>query len=153
MNKKAILLPIQPKWCELIAADKKKYELRKNAPKCDFPITIYIYQSKHKWTYSIYDAIADLQGKVIGKFTLNETVYISGFDINWMGRGMSAVPGVYALVHSCVPQEDVRKYQGSSVYLFAWKIDDLVIFDKPLNLSDFGLSRAPQNYCFVEEIV
>ena len=28
---------------------------------------------------------------------------------------------------------------------------DLVIFDKPKELSDFGLNRAPQSWCYVEE--
>ena len=34
---KAVMLSIQPKWCELIASGKKSIEVRKAAPKIDKP--------------------------------------------------------------------------------------------------------------------
>ena len=34
---------------------------------------------------------------------------------------------------------------------YAWHISDLEIFDEPKKLSDFGLKRAPQSWCYVGE--
>ena len=37
MNKKAVLLSVQPKWCALIANGKKTVEVRKTRPKIEEP--------------------------------------------------------------------------------------------------------------------
>lgn len=42
MNK-AVMLSIQPKYCELIASGKKTIEVRTKAPKCDTPFKCYMY--------------------------------------------------------------------------------------------------------------
>lgn len=47
MNK-AVLISIQPKWCELIASGKKTIEVRKTAPKLETPVKCYIYCTKGK---------------------------------------------------------------------------------------------------------
>lgn len=46
---KEILMSIQPKWCELIAAGKKTVEVRKTAPK-DTPFKVYMYCTKERMT-------------------------------------------------------------------------------------------------------
>lgn len=80
---KAILLPVQPKWCEKIChkigenADgtpiyEKSVEVRKTRPKIDTPFTVYIYQTKKTWVYNIFSKIADWQSKVIGEFVCDE---------------------------------------------------------------------------------
>lgn len=38
-----IMLPVRPKWCELIASEKKTIEFRKTKPNCDIPFKVYIY--------------------------------------------------------------------------------------------------------------
>lgn len=43
---KAIMLSIQPKYCELIASGKKTVEVRKTAPKTPTPFKCYIYCTK-----------------------------------------------------------------------------------------------------------
>ena len=40
---KAIMLSIQPKWCELIASGKKTIEVRKTRPQIETPFKCYIY--------------------------------------------------------------------------------------------------------------
>ena len=40
---KAVLISIQPKWCELIASGKKTVEVRKSRPKLETPFKVYIY--------------------------------------------------------------------------------------------------------------
>lgn len=36
--------------------------------------------------------------------------------------------------------------------IFGWHISDLKIYDEPKELSEFGLTRSPQSWCYVEEI-
>lgn len=45
---KAVMLSIQPKWCELIASGKKTIEVRKTAPQLQMPFKCYIYETKRK---------------------------------------------------------------------------------------------------------
>ena len=45
---KAVLISIQPKWCELIANGKKTVEIRKTKPKLETPFKVYIYCTKPK---------------------------------------------------------------------------------------------------------
>ncbi len=195
MNKKAILLPIQPRWCELIAAGKKKYELRKMIPnQTVWPVTVYVYQSKHKWTYSTYDTISDWQGKVIGKFTFKKATPILTETVKKILEddcvGMIDEPITREVLYgSCVLAEDIIKYVNGKDVIYGWRIDNFELFEKPMNLSDFytdccdyldenqccrntesccyreycdvgdyspcvkEVKSAPQNYCFVEEIV
>lgn len=48
---KAIMISIQPKWCELIANGKKTGEVRKTRPKLDPPFKCYIYCTKASKKY------------------------------------------------------------------------------------------------------
>ena len=43
---KAVMISIQPKWCDLIASGKKTIEVRKTRPKIDIPFKCYIYCSQ-----------------------------------------------------------------------------------------------------------
>ena len=45
---KAVLMSIQPKFCELIASGKKTVEVRKTKPKLETPFKVYIYCTKDK---------------------------------------------------------------------------------------------------------
>ena len=74
---KAVLISIQPIWCEKIAARWKTLELRKTKPNIPLPFKCYIYQTKFKWVFNLLrslelDDIADALtigfGKVIGEF-------------------------------------------------------------------------------------
>ena len=45
---KAVLISIQPKWCEKIASGEKTIEVRKSRPKLETPFKCYIYCTKAK---------------------------------------------------------------------------------------------------------
>lgn len=45
---KAVLISINPKWCELIASGKKTIEIRKTKPKLETSFKCYIYQTNPK---------------------------------------------------------------------------------------------------------
>lgn len=82
---KAVLISIQPKWCQLIANKEKVVEVRKTRPKLETPFKVYIYCTvKDKsetfiFTEEVFDgekgkwAIPHVgNGKIIGEFVCSE---------------------------------------------------------------------------------
>lgn len=160
---KAVLMSIQPKWCELIANGKKTVEVRKTKPKLETPFKVYIYQTRRTWTFDIYSRIADWQGKVIGEFICNEITV--------------AEYGSYRVLpksKTLIDELDLLEYADRKT-VYGWYISDLVIYDKPKELSKFwkcnypfdcgvcdyfdGFTmgcekpkRPPQSWCYVEEL-
>ena len=122
---KSVLISIQPKWCELIASGKKTIEVRKTLPKVKEPFKVYIYCTN--WKDNIYwkNHYKDKLGKVIGEFVCEVvTVALSGHY--WI------LPKSKTLIDEL----DLLDYaDGKTVY--GWHISDLVIYDKPRELSEF----------------
>ena len=111
-----------------------------------------------------------LNGKVVAKFTLNKvnkhhilpTERILPFNWNVEQK----------LKQLCLTKEEVMAYgNGEDYQAFLWHISNLEIFDKPKELSEFKhtthyrrygsfrveieeqivpLTKAPQNYCYIE---
>lgn len=178
---KAVLISIQPKWCELIASGKKTIEVRKTRPKIETPFKCYIYCTKQKTIADEYCGnrnghIYIDNGKVIGEFVCDDIIVDE--------RGENAdVFSKYAQL-SLVEQ---KKY-GANKPLFGWHITDLKIYYKPKELWEFSsygckivgdccinydcpncidngwmqppdckidgcyLTRPPQSWCYVEEL-
>lgn len=157
---KAILMSIKPMWLEKILNGEKTIEIRKTMPKCELPIDVYLYCSKskpylkHDWFSGYFLGLLpnvlknDLNGKVVGKFTLNKVDEIP-FDYDEHIR-------IYD--KCCVDMEDLISYSKSKT-LYALHIDNLEIFDKPKELSEFKhysddflvpITRPPQNWQYVE---
>ena len=172
---KAVLISIQPKWCELIASGKKTIEVRKTRPKIETPFKCYIYCTKQKIIADEYCGnrnghIYIDNGKVIGEFVCDDIIVDE--------RGENAdVFSKYAQL-SLVEQ---KKY-GANKPLFGWHISKLKIYYKPKELGEFRkegfmteeqwlyalypnthchyaawakrfeITRPPQSWCYVEEL-
>lgn len=187
---KAILIAIQPKYVADILNGKKTLEIRKTMPKCDLPIEVYIYCTKNqgkknylaktKRDLSTNEIVEEtkLNGKVVAKFTLNKVEEIKN-DPNPIFY-TDTLDDYDLSSKSCVCQCDIRCYLEDNDYKYkgyAWHIDNLVVFDKPKELSEFKthlgynksincmfckyyvfkectrpkyLTRAPQSWCYVE---
>jgi len=135
--KKSVLLSIKPKYCELIASGKKTVEIRKNRPKIDVPFKCYIYCTLNGTSEIPMEEYFNgkwykKKGKVIGEFVC-DGIYSWGAD---------------DLTYGTYYASDYAK--GKTLY--AWHISDLVIYDKPKELSEFGLTRPSQSWCYVEEL-
>lgn len=173
---KAVLLSIQPKWCKLIASGEKTIEVRKTAPKLETPFKCYIYCTQGNTLYRsnrdgeirLYHRKAQqsfhhhtiMNGKVVGEFICDYTTEIKVFD-----NGSIQDRNFYNLSHSCVPYNEMASYIGNGKQGYGWHISNLVIYDKPKEISEFtglrktkfGLEpyqmyRAPQSWCYVEEL-
>lgn len=127
---KAVLISIKPQWCELIASGKKTVEVRKTKPKLDTPFKVYLYQTKQSWVYNIYSKISDWKSKIIGEFLC------TGFDEFTPTESGIAFKRFSALHETCLTLREILQYaNGEKVY--GWHISDLVIYDKPKDLSEF----------------
>lgn len=151
---KAVLMSIQPKWCELIASGKKTIEVRKTKPKLETPFKVYIYctntrpylvwgdvfrgswetEFTHLSGYNRKDAekIWDVfNGKVIGEFVCN---YIE--DFKEFEYGIDALHR-HIKLNACLGYKEIYDYLGFKKCGYGWHISDLVIYDKPKELSEF----------------
>lgn len=144
---KAVLMSIQPKWCELIASGKKTVEVRKTKPKLETPFKVYIYETKDKQFEYIgvvgyrtdgtrYDFL-HRTGKVIGEFVCDDITdirYHEEADGYCVGKPHPLCD--YYAESTCLKYEELHKYlQGKQGY--GWHITDLVIYDDPKELSEF----------------
>lgn len=186
---RAILISIKPKYVAQILNGKKTIEIRKTCPEIfkhlkpyeGCSIDVYIYCTKDKKDYLYYDEdfgdyitlpqdCGKFSGKVVAKFTLNRvdehhvlpTERILPFNWNVEQK----------LKQLCLTKEEVMAYgKGQDYQAFLWHISNLVIFDKPRELSEFyithitidvgkkirtplmyprKLTKAPQSWQFIE---
>ena len=166
---KSVMISIQPKWCELIASGKKTIEVRKSRPKIDVPFQCYIYCTAsniheclmqnengtkliHAINYKTAIPVGGYvgNGKVIGEFRCDEI--INAIDID----------GNEFYTKSCMSLEEWLKYTDNHKgEMWCWHISNLVIYDKPKELSEFvverypcltRLKRPPQSWCYIDHI-
>ena len=177
---KAVLISIQPKWVEKIANKEKTIEVRKTKPSIQTPFKCYIYCTIGNGMKGDYLIPSNLQcGKVIGEFVcdwiteINPSCDIDGC-VNQYIHGYPAILGE----NDCLSFNDMKAYLGNKKG-YDWHISDLVIYDKPKELSEFYKScdigdkvictnceqrtnrvcngrkyikRPLQSWCYVEEL-
>lgn len=134
--RKAVLISIQPKWCELIASGKKTVEVRKTKPKIDTPFKCYIYCTRSRsYLGRKYKELDNLLGggMVVGEFVCNEIEELRRNTI-------FNAPALYS--QSCLTRDEYFGYIGNKT-AYIWHISDLKIYDKPKELREFGRYDKP----------
>lgn len=151
---KAVMLSIQPKWCELIASGKKTIEVRKTAPKEKEPFKCYIYCTKGTFDITLCPdlnapsvKVADKgRGKVIGEYVCDRIdTYTFHKGLTRFGGELGLPIGTYDtyLIFEddynamCLTYNEVKDY-GKGKTLYGWHISDLKIYDKPKELWNFN---------------
>ena len=168
MNK-AVMLSIRPKWCEKIISGEKTIEVRKTRPKLNPPFKCYIYCTSGRPDLNIPISPERLMqdyldtgsmkslncplgnGKVIGEFVCDTYVTDKTF-------GHDALFNAAAYMN----ESDVVAY-SAGYPIYGWHISGLLIYDQPLELSEFTglrtfkggfelreIDRPPQSWCYVE---
>ena len=160
---KAILISIKPKYVADILNGRKTIEIRKTMPKCELPIDVYIYCTKEKnkddmcfyqsdmfgceWygklVHKVYtpDQHNPINGKVVAKFTLNKVEEIkSNLAMRFFTESFNEKE---LLDKSCLTADELFWYLAPQELKikccgYAWHIDNLVIFNKPKELSEFN---------------
>ena len=142
---KAVLISIQPYWVFLIIAkamgwnigEEKTVEVRKTYPKNEnWDKIAKIYCSKNKKSFAkipkeYQPLMQRFLGKIIGEFVCDD---IKAFDIPYPAFQNEMDKTI--IEKSCVSYYDLHRYAGHDC-LFGWHISDLVIYDKPKELSEF----------------
>ena len=176
---KSVLISIQPKWCELIANGKKTIEVRKTKPKLKPPFLCYIYCTKPRekifyhgeyykdllykdfWSGELVCGCTmddALNGEIIGEFVCDRIDTIDIIDdsimtyirVNQLSQ-LSQYSDVRITAETCLNIDQLQHYLDEKEG-YGWHISDLKIYDKPKKLGEFGLTRPPQSWCYVEEV-
>ena len=96
---------------------------------------------------ALHMGMVPMNGKVVGEFICDRIdefdVFQNGSIQNW---------NLIGLEKSCVEYDQIAAYVGAGKTGRAWHISDLVIYDTPKSLADFGLDRAPQSWGYVYDL-
>lgn len=169
------MISIRPEHAVNILNGKKTLELRTWIPK-DYVGWVYVYVTKknsrallrNDLTYvennelcfkknydygylsvankvNKFDENPNLIGKVVFRFWFDEYETLEPTTLDGIFQHYITYKYRNEL---CLSQEDIDNY-GKGKDLYAWHIKKLEIFEKPKELSDFGLKKAPQSWCYV----
>ena len=148
-------MSIQPQHLVNILNGDKTIEIRKTMPKCELPIDVYLYCTKgikdilYKYKDKYYtqhyltftDSVEVLNSKVVAKFTLNKTEEI--VTLNWESQTATLSPFDLSL-KSCISIKDLNnEFSNCKV----WHINNLVIFNKPMELGEFSTFKRETISC------
>lgn len=160
---KEIMISIQPRFVEKILNGEKTIEIRKTMPKCELPCKVYIYCTKNngKWvgeypSYQFCDnKLNCLNGKVVAEFTLNKIDTIEICD-PFVFRNKEQEDWWWFKSNTCLDCEQIMSYIGygsdhdgwGDEYDkgYAWHIDNLKIYDKTKELSDFHKPLSDKDF-------
>ena len=161
----AILQSIAPGWCCEIAELRKKIEVRKTRPRRELPIKVYMYCTigPHFWrTTKPRDAFypegwpCPANGSIFGEYTLRRVgdfqVFENGTVQNWNYEDLQK---------SGLTYDEIAAYIGRGKKGYAWRIEDLAIYDRPKTIRDMHFTNTttiparsivfpPQSWCYVE---
>ena len=149
---KSIMISIQPQWVSKILNKEKLVEIRKTMPNCELPCKVYVYctmpnkqenRKPHSWE------VVWLK-RVVAEFTLNKVDALERDLNDWLPKNRYDISNEL-LKNINLNQNELWNY-GQGKTLYAWYIDDLKVYDKPKELSEFGIKRTFQNWCYVEEL-
>lgn len=124
-----IIATIKPEHLSNIRSGMKKYEVRKTVPIKGFPFRVLCCESGSG-------------GDIKAEFTVDTVLSGIGFR-NARCAG------------TCLDWGQLRDYIGDGVF-YEWHITNMIDYcsakdHRVRNVSEFGLKRAPQSWCYVKE--
>ena len=126
-----IVMSFKPNSCDDIFNGKKRYEVRKTIPKNMKTNTkVYVYKSG--------------SGGVVGEFIAKDAIKFPAILVK---NGIH-VPII--LGDTCLTYSQLYDYVRNSKLFYEIEIEDPVIYETPIPLSEFGLKRPPQSWCYAK---
>lgn len=119
-----VMLSLKPYWGRKILSGEKTADIRKSMPRGEGPFRVLLYETRFEKGC----------GAVVG-----ECVCYCADQI----RDYNAVTAFSLL---SVPE--LAEYAGNQK-IYAWFLAEVARYSTPRPLSDFGLQRAPQSWCYV----
>lgn len=159
----SILISIKPQWCELIASGEKTLEIRKTKPKqLTPPFKCYIYESRVRKKVIgefVCDSICEYEAEFHNGFALYHEEIIKvlkdedgcEYKILETANDNPAPDDCELLKDAAMTFQQVKDYVDwdGSGKLYGWHISELVIYDVPKDLSEFGVTKVSQSWCYV----
>ena len=122
--KRDVMLSVSGKYTEPILRGVKWWEVRKTAPKIKPPFTVYLYETRSR--YTAFGFFHHGTGCVVGEFVCDgiETVY----------RGKN---GFRVSLRTCLSSSQVQDYAGDADKLYLWHISKAKGYPVARPFSDF----------------
>lgn len=193
---RAILLTCSPYECYKLLTGDLSILVRKVKPKCELPIDVYVYVSNkddslitsmgldyddkgeikgHHYSYCLASFLPecpadDLTHKIVAKFTLKSAEELFTDEDGWSYYTDTITKDYEVSKLACIEDMSIEEYLNGRIG-YVWYIDNLVIFNKPKELGEFGkcellgccdyqkcnkcrhhikLTKASTNYCYIE---
>lgn len=125
---KAVLISINPEWCDLILRGEKTAEVRKTKPKLETPFKVYIYCTKApKWLKIASDKWEQRSGKVVGEFICDKI---------WELAPLNKAPDDFEEM-ACLDRDEIAHYLNK-IHGYGWHISDLKIYSRSKSLDEFS---------------
>ena len=123
-----IVMTIKPRHIRNMRLGLKRYELRKNQPGQSAPFRVWICESGSG-------------GRVVARFNCPAVTPLSGRDDATIAQT------------GCITMSEAQGYRKKG-QLFGWKVADFDYFRQTdrLHITDFGLDRPPQSWCYAKEV-
>lgn len=120
-----MLLSIKPKYAKVILQGEKEYEFRKK--RCRDGITKIIFYSSSP------------QKQVVGEAEIDEIIEGSPTKIWEIAKHAAGIT-----------RKAFYDYYRGRHTAVAYKLKNVVVYDEPKELSDYGISHAPQSYVYLD---
>ena len=120
-----VLMSIKTEYANKILVKIKLYELRKKPFKENVNTVIIYSRGKVK--------------KVVGEFKIDEIIKDSPDNIWNLGEKVLGIN-----------KKSFYEYFKNSEFAYAIKIKDVIKYDIPKDLKDFGIKKAPQSFCYIK---
>lgn len=119
-----MLLSIKPKYARVILEGKKQYEFRKTRPKAGVNRIIFYASSPQK--------------QVVGEAVIDEILEGTPKEIWEIARTAAGITKKFFFSY----------YSGKDKAI-AYKLKDVMIYEEPKKLSDYGIRQAPQSFIYL----
>lgn len=125
-----IIMSCEPESCDDIFSGKKQYEVRKIIPK-NMPTNtkVYVYKS----------GSGTVVGEFMARFSLQFNVRNAEDDINSI-----------ILISTGLTRSQLLDYLGNAKRFYEIRIEDPILYETPIPLRNFGISRAPKSWCYIK---
>ena len=120
-----MLLSIKPKYAKVILEGKKQYEFRNSKPKEGINRIIFYASSPQK--------------QVVGEAAIDQILEGTPEEI-WE----------IAKIAAGITKKFYYSYYAGKDKAVAYKLKDVMIYDTPKALSDYGISQAPQSFIYLD---
>lgn len=135
---RAIVISLHKEWWQRMKAGEKLLEIRKTRPRGSGPYTVLVY---------VTGGVG-----IVGEFVCDcfyELQTVPEIQAWALPPDEAGTP--YNLEKaSCLTKKQLKKYAaGSEKPLWGWHITQLREYQKALSLSDMGIKKAPQSWCYL----